>query len=162
MSTDLLNLLERLAKAGVDFVLVGGMAGVVHGCTYVTQDTDICCKFSIENLLTLQKALMDINPVHRMTPKKIALDLTEQTVGQFKNLYLDTDIGQLDCLSIIEGLGDYEQVERVSEIIMVGNIKIHVLNIDALIESKKAMNRHRDKEAIMELEAIKRLKKAAE
>ena len=38
MSSDFLNLLERLVNAGVDFVIIGGFAGVVHGCTYVTQD----------------------------------------------------------------------------------------------------------------------------
>ena len=35
MSSDFLNLLERLVNAGVDFVVIGGFAGVVHGCTYV-------------------------------------------------------------------------------------------------------------------------------
>jgi hypothetical protein len=44
-------LLECLVHAGVDFVIVGGYAGVVHGCTYVTQDIDICCDFSPANLL---------------------------------------------------------------------------------------------------------------
>ncbi len=39
--SDLRNLLHRLAHAGVDFVIVGGYAGIVHGCTYVTQDIDI-------------------------------------------------------------------------------------------------------------------------
>jgi hypothetical protein len=57
VSSDFLNLLERLVKAGVDFVIVGGFAGVVHGCTYVTQDVDICCDFSAANLLALQKAM---------------------------------------------------------------------------------------------------------
>lgn len=38
MSDDFTNLLERLALAKVEFVFVGGFAGVVHGCTYVTQE----------------------------------------------------------------------------------------------------------------------------
>ena len=59
MSNDFLNLLERLVQAGVDFVIVGGFAGVVHGCTCVTQDIDICCDFSPANLLALQKAISD-------------------------------------------------------------------------------------------------------
>jgi hypothetical protein len=37
MSDDFLNLLERLVSGRVDFVIAGGFAGVVHGCTYVTQ-----------------------------------------------------------------------------------------------------------------------------
>jgi hypothetical protein len=85
--------------------------------------------------------------------------LTKQTCGQFKNLYLDTNIGQLDCLSFIDGIGDYQQVKLSSKVVEVENIQIRVLSVDALIESKKAMNRPRDKEAILQLEAIKKLKK---
>ena len=68
MSSDFLSLLERLVRAGVDFVIVGGFAGVVHGCTYVTQDIDICCDFSPANLISLQTAISDFHTVHRMTP----------------------------------------------------------------------------------------------
>jgi hypothetical protein len=158
VSSDLSNLLERLVKAGVDFVIVGGFAGVVHGCTYVTQDVAICCDFSAANLLALQTAISDLGPVHRMTPGRKKLQLTEKTSGQFKNLYLDTNIGQLDCLSFIDGLGDYDQVKRASGLIEVENIKMCVLNLDALIKTKRAMNRPRDKEAVFQLEAIRKLK----
>ena len=84
--------------------------------------------------------------------------LTVKTCGQFKNLYLDTDIGQLDCLSFIDGIGDYHQVKLASKPIAVEDMQIRVLSLDALIKSKKAMNRPRDKEAILQLEAIQRLK----
>ena len=161
MSSDFMNLLERLIRAGVDFVIVGGFAGVVHGCTYVTQDIDICCDFSPDNLLALQKAVCDLHPVHRMTPKRKKLELTEKTCGQFRNLYLDTDIGRLDCLSNIDGIGDYKKVKEASVTIEAEKIRLLVLKLDALIKTKKAMNRPRDKEAILQLEAIKKLKKAA-
>ncbi|MHC4323133.1 MAG: nucleotidyltransferase [Planctomycetota bacterium] len=128
MSSNFLNLLERLVKAGVDFVIVGGFAGIVHGCTYVTQDIDICCDFSVANLLALQTALSDLDPVHRMTPGRKKLQLTEQISGQFKNLYLDTKIGQLDCLSFIDGLGNYDQAKRASRLVEVENLKLYVLS----------------------------------
>jgi len=158
VSSDFLNLLGRFVNAGVDFVIIGGFAGVVHGCTYVTQDIDICCDFSPATLLALQRAISDLYPVHRMTPKRKKLQLTKQTCGQFKNLYLDTEIGQLDCLSFVDGLGDYSQVKRESELIEVEEMKVRVLSLNALIKSKKLMNRTRDKEAVLQLEAIKKLK----
>ena len=160
MSGNLFNLLERLVNAGVDFIIIGGFAGVVHGCTYVTQDIDICCDFKPATLLALQKAISDLHPVHRMTPGRKKLKLTEQTCGQFKNLYLDTDIGQLDCLSCIDGLGDYNEVKGESELFEVEEIKMRVLSVDALIKTKKSMNRLRDKEAVLQLEAIQKLKKS--
>jgi len=151
-------LIERLVNNGVDFVIVGGFAGVVHGCSYVTQDVDICCDFSPINLLALQKAISDLDPVHRMTPKRLKLKLTEETCSQFKNLYLDTNVGQLDCLSFVDGLGDYKQVKQESEFIEVEDKKMRVLSLDALIKAKRAMNRPRDRQAISQLEAIKKLK----
>lgn len=158
MSSDLPNLLLRLADVGVRFVIVGGYAGVVHGCTYMTQDVDICCDFSTTNLLTLQKALSDLHPVHRMTPGRKPLELTAANAGEFKNLYLDTDLGHLDCLSEIQGLGRYDQVEQVSVPIEVEGRLLRVLSIDALIAAKEAMNRPRDREAVRQLKAMRQLR----
>ncbi len=162
MNNDSDSLLERLAYNGVDFVIVGGFAGVVHGCTYLTQDIDICCDFSSANLLALQNAISDLEPVHRMTPKRVALKLTEENCAGLKNLYLDTKMGQLDCLSSIDALGDFNQVKQESELIQVENTTMRVLNLEALIRTKRAMNRPRDKEAISQLEAIKELRKRPE
>jgi len=157
MKKDFVHLLERLVQAEVDFVLVGGFAGVVHGCTYVTQDIDICCDFSGENLLRLQEALSETQPVHRMTPRRKKLELNEKNCSEFKNLYLDTDIGQLDCLSFIDGVGDFEHIKKACVTIKVADMQIKVLSLDTLIASKKALNRPRDNEAVRQLEAIKEL-----
>lgn len=152
---NLANLIERLLQYDVEFVIVGGFAAVAHGSTTLTQDVDICCNFSVENLMRLNDSLADIHPVHRMTPQKRPLELTPDTCKPLKNLYLDTDMGQLDCLSSVMGVGNYEQVKESScQISLPGGI-CRVLDIDALIESKKAMNRPRDIEAVLQLESIK-------
>jgi len=119
----------------------------------------LCCDFSPENLLALQKAVSSLHPVHRMTPGRKRLNLTEQTCAQFKNLYLDTDIGQLDCLSFIDGLGDYPTVKQASELIKIRDLSLRILSLDGLIKAKKAMNQPRDRQVIFELEAIKKLKR---
>jgi predicted nucleotidyltransferase len=157
VSERFLDLLERLGRAGVDFVIVGGYAGVVHGCTYTTQDVDLCCDFSVANLLTLQQALSDLHPVHRMTPGRRPLELTAANAAEFKNLYLDTDLGQLDCLSEIQGLGSFAQVKRASMRIEVEGIELRVLTLDALIKAKETMHRPHDREALRQLQAIRRL-----
>ena len=159
MTNDFLNLLLQLNNTNVKFVIIGGFAGVVHGCTFVTQDVDICCEFSVDNLLRLQNALSDISPVHRMTPQKIKLELTEDNCGDYKNLYLDTDLGQLDCIGSVKGIGDFCEVVKVSQKIEVEGQRLNVLTIDALIEAKRALDRPHDKEAIIQLEAIKKNEK---
>ena len=94
-----------------------------------------------------------------MTPNRKKLKLSDETCAQFKNLYLDTKVGQLDCLSFIDGLGDYSRAKQESELIKVEDMKIRVLKLDALIKSKRALNRPRDKAAVLQLASIKRLRK---
>jgi hypothetical protein len=160
MKGGFLKLIERLTKGGIKFVLIGGFAGVVHGCTYVTQDIDICCDFSADNLLVLQKALKGLHPVHRMTPKRLKLKLTTESCARFKNLYLDTDIGQVDCLGFVQGLGNYKDIEPMSEIRDIGGgLRIRVLTIDSLIKARQAMNRPRDREVVLQLKAIRKMRK---
>ena len=36
--TDLSALIERLAAAGVEFIVIGGIAAVIHGSAHVTYD----------------------------------------------------------------------------------------------------------------------------
>ena len=157
MSSDFDNLLERLTNNAVDFVVVGDFAGAVYGCTYVAQGIEICCDFSPANLLAMQRAISDLEPVHRMTPGRKKLALTEQQCSHLKNLYLDTAMGQLDCLSFIDGLGDFEQVKRASELLEVEGMKVRVLSLDALIKAKKSMNRPLDRQVLSQLEAIRKL-----
>ena len=158
MKDDFFILLKKMTQSGVDYVIIGGFACIAHGCTYVTQDVDICMDFNPDNLLRLQKALAGLHPVHRMTPKKPKLALTKENCKQFKNLYLDTDIGQLDSISFVEGIGDFQQVKKKSISIKVKKLHLQILNLDALIESKKTMNRQKDVQALIQLEAIKKLK----
>ena len=158
MSLDFHNLLIRLSKAGVDFVVIGGFAGVIHGCTMVTQDVDICCDFSSGNLLRLQDAIADLHPVHRMTPQRIMLELTEEKCKGLKNLYLDTDLAQFDCVSYVQGIGNFEKIKAVSETVTIGNLKCRVLSIEAVILSKRSLGRESDSNALKELEAIKNMK----
>ena len=153
---DLTDIIDRLIRTDVDFVLVGGLAAVTHGSSTTTQDIDICCDFSTANLLRLQSALAGTNPVHRMTTNRVPLQLAEGNCGRLKNLYLDTDIGQLDCLGNILGLGDFLAVKQQSETIEIDGHPCHILRIEALIASKKAMGRPKDMETIRHLEVIQR------
>ena len=157
MNQTYIDLLTRLVKAGVRFVLIGGYACIVHGGTLSTVDVDVCCDFTPDNLLRLQRALADLNPVHRMTPQRLPLSLTSENCQKLKNLYLDTDLGQLDCISEVQGLGGFSQVEPMCETIEAEQTRFKVLNRDALIQSKKAMDRPRDREAVRQLEAIKKM-----
>lgn len=151
---DLIGIIDRLIQAKVDFVLVGGLAAVTHGSSMTTQDIDVCCDFSTKNLLRLQSALAGLHPVHRMTTNQVPLDLNKNNCAKLKNLYLETDMGQLDCLGEILGIGNFEAVKQQSESIELDGHPCKILRIDALIIAKKAMGRPKDLETIQQLEII--------
>lgn len=153
---DLLGLLQRMSDASVDFVLVGGLAAVTHGSSLLTQDVDVCIRLGAENLQRLQYALDDLEPVHRMSPQAIRLAHDAKTLDAFKNLYLQTAMGQLDCLGTVSGIGDYSAARQVSVPIDLDGRTIRVLTIDALIASKSSLGRDRDREAVKQLKEIKR------
>lgn len=154
--TDLEMLLGRLVQRDVHFVIIGAYASVVHGATLVTHDVDICCSFTSRNLLKLQKALADLHPIHRLTPNELPLKLTPAASRGLKNLYLKTDLGVIDCLGEVLGVGNYTAVKRQSVIIEMEFGKCRVLGLDALIKAKRAMNRPRDRQALVQLEAIRK------
>jgi hypothetical protein len=154
-------LLERLVVAGVEFVVVGGYAAVAHGVTLVTQDVDICCPFDAENLFKIQGALADVHPKHRMTPQKLPLELTVELCSRLRNLYLETDLGSLDCLSEVAGIGSFENVLQGSQALEAPFGPFRVLCIDTLIRAKEAMNRPHDKITVTQLRAIKERKEAS-
>ncbi|MFH0952946.1 MAG: nucleotidyltransferase [Verrucomicrobiota bacterium] len=153
---DLESLLKRLVDHRVEFVIVGGYAAVAHGSTIVTQDLDICCRFSPTNLLRLQKSMSDLHPVHRMTPARLPLRLSRQACGGLRNLYLDTDYGPLDCLGEIKGVGGFDVVRKHSMVIDLDYGRCRMLDLDTLIKAKKAMGEPRDLQAVAELTAIRK------
>jgi hypothetical protein len=153
--SDLNALLQRLVNHDVEFVVIGAFASVVYGVTLVTQDVDVCCPFTPRNLLKLQSAIADLHPVHRLTPKCLPLQLTRERCRGLKNLYLETDLGVLDCLSKVLGVGSFAAVKKQSVVIDLSFGKCRVLGLDALIKAKRAMNRPRDREALIQLEAIR-------
>jgi len=54
------NLLHILLENEIDFVLIGGFAGVVHGSTQVTRDLDICAVLSLEGIRKLRECLKNL------------------------------------------------------------------------------------------------------
>src|SRR5437660_419635 len=107
-------LLNRLRDNGVDFVIIGGVCCVYHGVDLATFDLDIARRFDEATLRGIENAVRDLHPVHRLTANRLPLELTPHLIATLKNLYLQTDLGKLDCLGEVAGLGNYDEVLRRS------------------------------------------------
>jgi predicted nucleotidyltransferase len=58
----LMQLLRRLNDAGVDFVVIGGVAAIAHGSARMTLDLDVCARFDQPNISRILDALRGIRP----------------------------------------------------------------------------------------------------
>src|SRR5436309_6686456 len=132
-------LLLRLRNEQVKFVIIDGFCGIIHGVTLLTKDLDICCRFTTENLRRIEAAVKDLHPFHRLAANKLPLELSDDLCGRLRNLYLQTDLGKLDCLSEVMGVGDYEDTLKHSMVYKLSYGEFRILEIDALIAAQEAV-----------------------
>ncbi len=150
-------LLRILADGHVEFVLIGGLAMVARGSNYVTKDLDVCYERSSANVVALANTLAPIHPYLRGAPPGLPFRFDPATILAGLNFTLDTDLGQLDLLGEVSGVGGYAQALSQSTEEIVCGLRIRVLTIDGLIASKKAAGRLKDRNHVLELEELKKM-----
>ena len=157
--TQLHHLVQLLSDARIDFVIVGGFAGMVHGSSLVTRDLDVCAVLSHENVAKLRDVFRDLNPTHRQTPQRLSFLDNPSPDVEVKNLYLGTTLGPVDFLTSIKGVGDYARVREASVEIELFGRRCRVISIQDLVSAKEALGRPKDLLAAQELRAILEQKK---
>lgn len=138
------ELLEPLIEQGVDFVVVGGMAGIAHGSSYPSFDLDIAYDRSPANLKRMVAALRSIGVTLRNAPADLPFQLDEQTLENGANFTFRTEFGDLDILGDVRGIRSYSEVRERAELKVIGGCEVAVASIDDLIAMKRAANRPKD------------------
>jgi len=133
---------------------VGGFAGVLYGSSLVTRDLDLCLLLSPENIAKLRTALKDFNPKHRISPQKPSFLKYPEELESVNNLYLETDLGVVDIISHVTGVGDFKKVSKKSNLIELFGHTCKVISIEDLISAKKILGREKDIAMIKELRVI--------
>ena len=158
--TDVEKILTALHDQGVNFVIIGGAAAVLHGSAYVTADLDICYSREKENLKKLATALAPLNPSLRGAPKDLPFKLDADSMRSGLNFTLATDDGDLDILGEVAGLGSYEQMLPFSEEMEIFGARCKVLTLEGLIKSKREAGRAKDLRLLPELQALLEIRKS--
>jgi hypothetical protein len=57
---DPIRILQQLSSDGVEFVLIGGIAGRIHGSPTVTNDLDVCYRRTKANCERRPKDLIEV------------------------------------------------------------------------------------------------------
>jgi hypothetical protein len=138
-------LLQTLVRHEVDFVLVGGLAGVARGSSYPTYDVDIAYARDVGNLERLAAALLELQATLRGAPTDVAFMLDAETLRQGAHFTFDTTFGSLDVLDRPDGAPTYaELVELAGAPLLVAGVQVRVASLDHLIAMKEASRRPKD------------------
>jgi hypothetical protein len=154
VAADFGGIVGLLADAGVETIVIGGLAAQAHGAARLTQDVDLLYKRSPENIDRLAAALAPHDPYLRGAPAGLPFRFDPKTIRRGLNFTLATTLGDLDLLGEMTGGGTFEQVLPHAVKLRVFGRDVLVLGLDALIRAKRAAGRPKDLEAIAELEAL--------
>lgn len=146
--------LKLFADFKVDCVIVGGVAAGARGSSQVTYDVDVCYSRDSGNLVRLAEALRSVKATLRGAPKDIPFLLDEETLRRGLNFTFDTDIGKIDILGEVQGVGSYQQCVEDSNEMELFDIPCRVISLEKLIAAKRSAGRAKDLVVLPELEAI--------
>jgi predicted nucleotidyltransferase len=153
----LLDLVAGLNAAGIRFIIVGGVAATVHGSRRVTDDLDILFDTAPDNLDRLSALLAHWHAYPRRVEAGLPFIMDAQTLRGAEVLTLDTDRGLLDLMTVVKGVGTYAKALPATVAVDLPSGRVRVLSLAQLIAAKRATNRPKDREHLIELEALREL-----
>lgn len=142
---ELHKLLEPLVRHGVDFILIGGMAGIAHGSSYPSYDLDVVYARNPANIARLVAALEEIGVRLRGGPEDLPFQLDTRTIENGANFTFVTPFGDFDILAEVAGIRSFEDLASAAKESEVAGISVRIASIDHLIAMKRAANRTKDK-----------------
>lgn len=126
------------------FVVIGGVALIARGVQRATEDLDITYARDRDDLQRLADALGPIHPRLRGVPEGLPFTLDVATLRAGLNFTLETDLGPLDLLGEVPGLGNFDAVNAAASELRIGDIDLRVLTLDGLERAKRAAGRPKD------------------
>lgn len=144
-------ILSELLNAGVQFVLIGGLAAQVHGSPSLTGDVDICFALDGANLDHLAHALQSLAAIRREMPSGVGAPIDARALRSGDVFTLSTRYGDLDLLAHPDPGLDFEMLTSRSIGASVLGMPVRVASLQDLIAMKRAAGRPKDR---IELEIL--------
>jgi hypothetical protein len=142
----------------VDFVVIGGVAAVLHGSARATFDLDVCFASNAENLEALGSTLVGLRAQLRGVSEAVPFVPDAAALRRVEVLTLTTTAGDLDVLRAPSGAPRYDVLRGHADRFDVGGFEVRVASVEDLIAMKTAAGRPKDLGDVEELEAILRLR----
>lgn len=156
--TNFKEILKRLNRNKVEFILIGGLAAIAHGSTSATSDLDIVYKKTAENIKKIILALGDLHVRLRGAPPDLPFIFDDKSFSNTINFTLQTDLGAVDLLGEIPGFDSYQDIVTNTDTLTLFDTHCLVLSLKALIKNKRATGRRKDLNQLDELEELLKMK----
>lgn len=153
-TTQFRDILRTLIEADVQFILIGGLAAIVHGTERATLDVDVVYDRGDDNFRRLAAALKPHQPYLRGAPGGLPFSWDESTIRGGLNFTLSTSLGALDLFGEVPGGGAYADLLPYSEEVPMFDVLCRCVTLERLIQLKRAAGRPKDMEVIAELQAL--------
>lgn len=142
-------ILAALDRHGVDVILIGGFAAVVHGSPLPTIDVDVTPRTTPANYARLAAALRELEArvrVEGAEPLSFAFDADSLAAAQVWNL--TTRFGDLDINVIPSGTRGYDDLRRDAVEIDLRGTRVLLASLADIVRSKGAAGRDKDRRAL--------------
>jgi hypothetical protein len=147
-------LLPAFSHAGLQFIVIGGVAATVHGSARFTRDLDIVYARNDDNLARLVTVLSPYSPYLRGAAPGLPFRWDVPTIKSGLNFTLTTTLGDVDLLGEVAGGGRYEDLLPHTVELDAFGVTCRYVTLRSLIALKRAAGRPRDFDAIAELEIL--------
>lgn len=154
------GLLKALVTSEAKFIVVGAYAAIAQGSRLRTDDLDVCYERTTDNYKKIVDAIARFHPRLRDLPEGIHAPFDERSLAQGTNFTLVTDLGNLDLLGELSGVGGYRESVRDAKEIEFEDLKFLVASLDTIIRSKEAADRPKDRATLPELKALQAIQQS--
>lgn len=144
-AADLPALLANLCDAGIEFIIVGGAAAVIHGAPITTNDLDIVHRRTSENVSRLHDLLLRLDATMRYDFARRDLRPTIEMLAGRGQINLSTSLGPIDPLCELDAGRGYDELLAHCETVVDEGRTLRVLDLPTLIDVKAKAGRPKDK-----------------
>ena len=162
---DLDRVFAVFARHGIEYLLIGGVAGRLYGASRATVDIDVVARRDLDNLGRLADARRELGAFLRVggldddTARNLPVILDAEALSHLEISTWRTNAGDLDVLADLRdaagGHVSYETLRDRSSVVLVGGVEVPLASLDDIIASKRFADRDKDRSALPELTALR-------
>lgn len=161
MPTDFVALFAVLDAARIRYVVVGGLAMLLHGIDRLTADVDLVVDLSTDSVRDTVRALTEagyrplapVDPLELANPERRAAWQAERGMQVFS--FWDTRQARPTVYIMLQAPIPFEELWESAASMPIAGQAVRVASVEHLIRTKRAAGRPKDLEDVERLQALR-------